>query len=251
MIRDSSEKMRTFPHYSRKDLCVARVWTEIAGIARTPPRGPATEKRRLDAVSRATLERVGPPDEPEDPDRHAFEQAMSGVRMFAQDRLVPEPIWRPIASISERERETLRALDDLISGAAPLPVLHGEELLRGHVPGLDPRVVQQLARGEFTIQAELDLHGVDSTTARAWIERFLIDAHARQLRCVKIVHGKGRRSPNGIPVLKSQLPRWLARGPARHLVLAYTSAPPSDGGSGATYVLLRRQRVRASDPLSK
>jgi len=170
---------------------------------------------------------------------------MAGVRVLEQDRLVPEPIWRPVATISDREREALRALDELVSGMAPLPVLHSEELIRGQVEGLDPRVVRQLARGEFTVQAEFDLHGTDAATARQLIERFLVDAHARQLRCIKIVHGKGRGSRDGVPVLKAQLPRWLARGPARLLVLAYTSAPPRDGGSGACYVLLRRQRVRA------
>jgi DNA-nicking Smr family endonuclease len=188
---------------------------------------------------------VGHPREPEDADRTAFEEAMAGVRVLEQDRWVPEPIWRKLASISDREHEVLRCLDELVAGTAPLAVEQSDALLRGQVPGLDARVVKQLARGEFTIQADFDLHGVDAASARQLIERFLLDAHARQLRCVKIVHGKGRRSPDGIPVLKAQLPRWLARGPARLVVLAYASAPPHDGGSGATYVLLRRQRIRA------
>lgn len=185
--------------------------------------------------------------EPDDADRDAFEEAMAGVRVLEQDRLAPAPIWRKVASISDREREVLRTLDELVSGAAPLALEHSEPLLRGQVPGLDPRVVKQLARGEFTVQGEFDVHGVAAAAARQLIESFLLDAHARQLRCVKIVHGKGRGSPDGIPVIKSQLPRWLARGPARLLVLAYTSAPPHDGGSGATYVLLRRQRMRAGE----
>jgi DNA-nicking Smr family endonuclease len=193
----------------------------------------------------ATLPCVAHAREPDEADRLAFEEAMAGVRVLEQDHLAPEPIWRRVASISDREREVLRSLDELCSGAAPLALEESDELLRGQVPGLDPRVVKQLARGEFTVQADFDLHGVDAPTARQLIERFLLDAHARQLRCVKIVHGKGRGSPDGIPVLKSHLPRWLARGPARLIVLAYTSAPPHDGGSGATYVLLRRQRVRA------
>jgi DNA-nicking Smr family endonuclease len=188
---------------------------------------------------------VGHPREPEDADRAAFEEAMEGVRVLEQDRWVPEPIWRKLASISDREREVLRCLDELVAGTAPLDIEQSDALLRGQVPGLDVRVVKQLARGEFTVQADFDLHGVDAATERQLIERFLLDAHARQLRCVKIVHGKGRRSPDGIPVLKAQLPRWLARGPARLAVLAYASAPPHDGGSGATYVLLRRQRIRA------
>ncbi len=72
---------------------------------------------------------------------------MAGVRVLEQDRLVPEPIWRKLASISDREREVLRRLDELVSGAAPLSIDPGDELLQGQAPGLDVRVLKQLARG--------------------------------------------------------------------------------------------------------
>ena len=80
------------------------------------------------------------------------------------------------------------------------------------------------------------------------MDGFLRDAHGRGLRCVRIVHGHGRNSPGGQAVLKPSLPRWLARGEARQLVLAYTTAPQSDGGAGATYVLLRGGGAPSSEP---
>ena len=89
------------------------------------------------------------------------------------------------------------------------------------------------------MQADLDLHGRDVSTARTDLESFLLECHRRGLRCVRIVHGRGRNSPDG-PVLKSNLPRWLARGPARRIVLGFATAAPRDGGAGASYVLLRK-----------
>ena len=173
-------------------------------------------------------------------DREAFERAMSGVTPIKRDRHPPNLRERAPVTLSEHEREVLRELDGLVSGTGSLELGDPDDHLEGKVPGLDPRTLKKLRRGEFTVQEDLDLHGSDSGTARARLERFLIDAHARGLRCVRIVHGRGRNSPGGIPVIKTNLPRWLARGPARTLVLAYTTAAPHDGGSGASYVLLRR-----------
>jgi DNA-nicking Smr family endonuclease len=175
-------------------------------------------------------------------ERGQFEAVVSDVRPLTHDRHLPEPVYLKPVPISAREAETLRELDALVRGDAPFDWRDGgdaDQCLRGSVPGLDRRVVRRLAAGEFTVQAELDLHGVDSATARLLVERFLIGSGARRLRCVRIIHGRGRNSPDGIPVIKRQLPRWLARGAARRWVLAYSSAPPHDGGAGASYVLLR------------
>ena len=172
-------------------------------------------------------------------DLSAFEEAMSGVRPLERDQHLPQIRYRPPKAVSEHEREVLRELDALVAGG-------GDELgdraerHEGKVPGLDPRVMKQLRRGEFTVQGDLDLHGVDAETARGLVEHFILDAQKRGLRCVRIVHGRGKNSPDGVPVLKTRLPRWLARGPARLVVLAYTSAARHDGGAGASYILLRR-----------
>ncbi len=186
-----------------------------------------------------------------DPDQALFEEAMSGVLRLEQDRSDPQIVFRTPVPHSEREREVLQELDRLIEEESPLPLTETGEYMEGAVRGLDPRVVRQLRRGEFTLQAELDLHGVVAETARGLVERCIEACHARGLRCVRIVHGRGRNSPGGVPVLKARLPRWLARGPARQIVLAYTSALPHAGGAGAAYVLLRSRRRRRArrDPL--
>lgn len=178
-----------------------------------------------------------------DEDDLLFAEAMADVQVIAQTRLPPAPVYREPIPLSEREREVIRELDALVNGDAPFDLTHSDEFMSGCVPGLDPRVLRRLRKGEFTPQADLDLHGSDAATARALVEAFVVDAHARGLRCLRIVHGRGRRSPNGEPVLRPSLPRWLARGPARLLVLAYTSAPPHDGGTGASYVLLARRKA--------
>jgi len=178
-----------------------------------------------------------------DEDEALFAEAVAGVVPLAQTRLAPTPVYREPVPLSVREREVIRELDALVRGQTPFDLRHSDEFMSGCVPGLDPRVLRQLRKGEFTPQADLDLHGCDAATARALVEEFVVGAHARGLRCVRIVHGRGNRSPNGEAVLRPSLPRWLARGPARGIVLAYTSAPPCDGGTGASYVLLRRGRA--------
>ena len=178
-----------------------------------------------------------------DEDDALFAAAVAGVVPLEQTRLAPTPVYRDPVPLSEREREVIRELDALVNGESPFDLRNSDEFLSGCVPGLDPRVLRRLRKGEFTPQADLYLHGCDAATARGLVEEFVVAAHARGLRCLRIVHGRGRRSPNGEPVLRPSLPRWLARGPARWIVLAYTSAPPTDGGTGATYVLLRRGRA--------
>jgi len=177
--------------------------------------------------------------EPDD-DEALFAAAVAGVAKLAQTRRPPAPVFHEPVPLSEREREVIRELDALVSGEAPFDVRDGDEYLCGGVPGLDPRVLRSLRKGEFTRQADLDLHGCDAESARGLVESFVVTAHARGLRCVRIVHGRGNRSPNGEAVLRPSLPRWLGRGPARRIVLAYTSATPNDGGTGAMYVLLRK-----------
>ncbi len=174
-------------------------------------------------------------------DRELFESAMAGVEPLERDRHAPEISYRPPVSISERESEVLRELDALVAGDAPFEPGESDDYLGGKVPGLDPRVMKQLRRGEFTIQADLDLHGVAADSARGLLERFLVESRGLGLRCVRVIHGRGRNSPGGVPVIKTNLPRWLSRGEARHAVLAYSTATARDGGAGASYVLLRRR----------
>lgn len=111
------------------------------------------------------------------------------------------------------------------------------EHLTYHQPGIQPRVMRRLRRGHYRCQAELDLHGMVVNVARQSLLAFLEQARQRQYRCVRIIHGKGLRSGQRGPVLKVKLAGWLQQ---RQEVLAYTSARPNDGGTGAVYVLLKR-----------
>jgi DNA-nicking Smr family endonuclease len=194
---------------------------------------------------------MGKGDRNRDAEEGLFAEEMAGVRRLEQDRHLPEIRLRKPTPLSEREREVLLELDRLVAGESPFDLRDSDEYIEGKVRGLDPRVLKQLRRGEFTVQADLDLHGQDAETARVQVERYIGQCHELGLRCVRIVHGRGRNSPGRVPVLKASLPRWLARGPARLIVLAYVTAATKDGGAGATYVLLRKPdgRRRRADPL--
>ena len=125
------------------------------------------------------------------------------------------------------------------SGTGPIPwdqsMETGEELayLRR---GLGTDVLRKLRRGHWVTQDELDLHGLTRAQALPLVAEFLARSLKRGLRCVRIVHGKGLRSPNREPVLKAKIRTWLAR---REEVLAFCQAPASEGGSGAMRVLLK------------
>jgi DNA-nicking Smr family endonuclease len=103
-------------------------------------------------------------------------------------------------------------------------------------PGLGADVPGKLRRGQWSVQAELDLHGLTTDEAHDALSDFIVDSRTRRLRCVRVIHGKGLTSPNKEPVLKGKVRRWLAHWDE---VLAYTEAPRHAGGSGALLVLLK------------
>lgn len=113
----------------------------------------------------------------------------------------------------------------------------GDELSfrRPHVP---PSVLAKLRRGCFTVDAEIDLHGLTGAEAKAVLRSFIGEAVERRMGCVRVIHGKGRRSGPRGPVLKHIVNRWLQHAGD---VLAFGSARGVDGGSGAVYVLLRKK----------
>ena len=95
--------------------------------------------------------------------------------------------------------------------------------------------LKKLRRGHYSINAELDLHGLFVVEAKQALANFLYQCHQHDFRCIRIIHGKGNRSYQNKPVLKQKLSNWLR---LRNDVLAYTPARLNDGGTGAIYVLL-------------
>lgn len=160
----------------------------------------------------------------------------------ARERVATPVPASPPREVTSADAEALAELCDLVTGSAPFDITDTDEYIEGAAVGLDPRLLRRLRQGEFAYQAHLDLHGMTSDEARCALKTFLSQAYHSGKRCVLIIHGRGRNSKDQIPVLKSRLTNWLARGQWARLVLAFTSARPCDGGAGALYVLLRRQR---------
>jgi len=103
-------------------------------------------------------------------------------------------------------------------------------------PGVGTDVTQKLRRGVWTIQRQVDLHGLRTDDARNALSRFIRTAHQQGIRCIRVVHGKGLGSPGKAPVLKDKVRRWLVQ---KSEVLAFVQAPPMQGGTGALLVLLQ------------
>lgn len=111
------------------------------------------------------------------------------------------------------------------------------DALRFHRPSVGRRTFRRLARGGYSVQSELDLHGLTVAEAREALQDFIEESCRQGHTCVRIVHGKGLGSGQRGPVLKGKVDRWLRRWDP---VLAFSSARQVDGGTGAVYVLLRK-----------
>ncbi len=147
------------------------------------------------------------------------------------EKTYPKPIAKQFI---RDEKQALK--DSLSDDFYPLHELEsGEELLYLR-SGQSPDVLSKLRRGFWVVQAHIDLHGLISDEARQYVAEFLSDCKKRNIRCVRIVHGKGLGSRNREPVLKNKLRHWLIQ---KDEVIAYAQAKPEDGGSGAVIVLLK------------
>lgn len=131
-------------------------------------------------------------------------------------------------------------LSEFVAGQGAFDIVDGDEHVEGVATGLDPRILRRLRRGEYSVSAHLDLHGLLRDEARAALTRFVEQARRDGKRCVLVVHGRGLHSKDQRAVLKEGVVTWLGRSALRKQVLAFATARPYDGGAGALYVLLRR-----------
>jgi len=175
-------------------------------------------------------------------DESLYQRAMLDVEPLGEHKKLAEREHKPKPLLLELDEDELvmRQLDDLVHGEVPFDFADTEEYIEAVAEGIDRRLVRKLRKGEFAVQAHLDLHGLNREEARAEVSAFIRKCHLRSKRCVLIVHGRGMRSEGNIPVLKIKLAAWLTRGAIGRRVLAFTSARPYDGGTGAVYVLLRQ-----------
>jgi DNA-nicking Smr family endonuclease len=172
-------------------------------------------------------------------------QALDGVRPMGgsgPERIAVQPVVA--RNIISEDAEVLAELSDLVSGHGAFELTETEEYLEGARLGLDPRLVSRLRRGDFSMQAHIDLHGMTQPDAKAALTEFILESVRKGRRAVLVVHGRGLRSPGGRPVLKHATAQWLSHGTIGAYVLAFTTARIYDGGAGAVWVLLRRERKR-------
>ena len=177
----------------------------------------------------------GDHDPDEEPDEASlFREAVRGVRPLRHRPAAPRaPKAHPRARFTRADRDAV--LRESLDGAGTDPALAGGEELVFHRPQVQPAVLRRLRRGEYRVEREIDLHGLTVADAKHALRQFLVRALERRVRCVRVIHGKGRRSGHRGPVLKSAVSAVLRRTGA---VLAFVSARPVDGGTGAVYVLL-------------
>lgn len=173
--------------------------------------------------------------QPPDDDRDLFRRTLGDVKRVRTDK-VHHRRSQPEPSARFRRQDEAQVLADSVDGVVDPADLDTGEELNFRRPQVRPTDFRRLRRGQFSVAEEIDLHGLSADQARAALAEFLGDATARGMRCVRVIHGKGLRSGPTGPVIKRRIGRWLSR---RDEVLAFCSARPVDGGTGALYVLLR------------
>jgi DNA-nicking Smr family endonuclease len=166
-----------------------------------------------------------------------FRRAMQDVRPLKLARRVESPVRapRPRARFARAERAAVLK-ESLLAPGPFIDAQPGDELLYRRA-GVPDTVLRRLRRGSYRIEAELDLHGMTGAQGALELAQFLQQARTRGLQCVRIIHGKGLRSGQRGPVLKNTVNTLLRRADP---VLAFASARPAGGGTGATLVLLQR-----------
>jgi DNA-nicking Smr family endonuclease len=172
-------------------------------------------------------------------DEELFSDAMKEVREIAEFRKIPyrcrgaAPVKKEIC----RDDEALEAVKEIVRGRAPLHLPDTQEYIEWVNTSYKADIVVKLREGRFSAQDCLDLHGMVLEEAKEEVDRFIAESLKKSMRCVKIIHGRGLRSPAG-PVLKEALVKWLS---SRHRkkIIAFVTARQCDGGLGALYVLFK------------
>jgi DNA-nicking Smr family endonuclease len=170
-------------------------------------------------------------------ERTLFRSAAGAVKPIRDPGRVPlapeQPPPIPVQQQLDEQRVLRESLSDEFDASTLLDV---DDALSFRRPGVGADVTRRLRKGEWSIQREIDLHGLRREEAREALAAFVRDAHRQGLRCVRVVHGKGLGSPGKMPVLKSKVQGWLVQ---KNEVLAFVQARGDEGGAGALVVLLK------------
>ena len=196
------------------------------------------------------VERLRRPSAPLSPEEETklFETAMKGVLPLRTNRHSGPLAKRRQKSegpmqLTDEDAESCRQLRALVESGKGFTLEYTSEYMAGPDTSGADHLAQALHRGRYTIQDYIDLHGMRVPEAEAALAVFFKRAVATGKQGLLIVHGRGLRSA-AVPVLKKAVGRWLTRGPWRRWVAAFASAQAHDGGTGATYVLIRKSPLK-------
>ncbi len=205
----------------------------------------ALRQAERDAALRQARERLLQRERERDRDRLApspnglFARTVGPVHVLRDRQLAELALPRPLPVPRQRELDEQAALASTMSDEVTVEsLLLTDDGLSFRRPGIGSEVVARLRCGQWALQGQLDLHGLNRDEARDALARFIRHSHRSGRRCLRVVHGKGHGSPGRQPVLKAKVQRWLAQC---HEVIAFAQASGPQGGAGALLVLLSGQ----------
>lgn len=173
-----------------------------------------------------------------DEDFSSFQDAVKGVKPIKNDRIDLYAQRKNTRPYKDKSRYDDNVAHVPVSDEWQVLEVSGEEFLFFARTGLQYKTQKQLRQGKIIIDDHLDLHGLTIAEARETLLEFIAFAQKQQIRCIRLVHGKGYRATAEKPVLKNKVNSWLRQHPD---VLAFSSAQPRDGGTGAVYIILKSQ----------
>ena len=169
-------------------------------------------------------------------DNDEFRRAISGAKPLKTEQRVPDSKPRPKPRARFRRADDEDVLAESLEDDIDVIEHESGGALRFHRQFVGKRTLRKLARGGYSVQGEIDLHGMTLTEAKPRLQDFVKFSASQGRMCVRVVHGKGLGSGERGPVLKNAVNRWLRRWDN---VLAFVSTRQVDGGTGAVYVLLQ------------
>lgn len=173
-------------------------------------------------------------------DEELFTEAMKEVKEIEEFRNIP--VYQRKTAVSQRKKsadsEVITALEDTVRGRKSIHLPDTQEYIEWVHPDYREDIIKRLHEGRYSVRDTLDVHGLVLHEAEEEVDRFIRNSLKKRHHCIKIIHGRGLRSPKG-PVLKDAVVHWLSRR-YRKYVIAFVSARQCDSGLGAVYVLLRR-----------
>lgn len=175
-------------------------------------------------------------------EKEVFSLAVGKVKPLPQQGQAQLARRQPPPVPAQQQLDAQKVLQETMSDEWDTSsLLDADETLSFRRPGIGIDVTRKLRKGDWTVQAQIDLHNLRTDEAREALGSFIRESYKQGLRCLRVVHGKGLGSPGKVPVLKNKVHSWLIQ---KNQVLAFVQATPAQGGAGALVVLLQAHGVR-------